>query len=90
LKKSQKFATIRPVLARQILIRRSARCFSSLTKTTATPVVAPSGRFSARSAADSAANLPYAVLPPAGPFLLLKAQTTKHPRDIPLGVFLFR
>ena len=35
------------VLARQILNRRSARCFSSLVTPIATPIAIPSGRFSA-------------------------------------------
>ena len=48
------------VLARQILKRRSARCSSSLVIRIATPVVTPSGRFSARFAV-SAANTIYTV-----------------------------
>ena len=46
--------TMHPVLARRILKRRSARCFSSLATPVVTPTATPSGRFSAGSAALAA------------------------------------
>jgi len=54
LKNDYKLVTIRPVFARQILKRRSARCSSSLAATAAIMTAAPSGRFSARFVVSAA------------------------------------
>ena len=70
LKTTPKSRIIHDVFARQILIRRSARCSSSLAATAATMTAVPSGRFSARFAAPVADTSIHPALLLQGRFFL--------------------